>query len=173
MCANSPAIEYWKSELSSRDPATTNLYLRSFDKFLQFSGKTADQLLAQRQQDQTNTDRKIQRRMESRLNEFIGKKRQEGFATATLQVYFATVRSFFEIHYYPLIMRKGDYPKGESIGVRVGTKEAIFNAVESKCNRNKAKLKAILLFLKDSVLRESSPHSLRKFLQTNLEALEM
>jgi hypothetical protein len=41
---NSPALEYWKSELASRDPATTNLYLRSFNKFLQFSSKTADEL---------------------------------------------------------------------------------------------------------------------------------
>lgn len=111
--SNSPALEYWKTELSSKDPATTDLYLRSFDKFLQFTGKIADELLTQRQQEQTNPDRKIQRRMESQLNAFISKKRQDGLATATLQVYFASVRSFFEIHYYPLIMRKDDYRKGD------------------------------------------------------------
>jgi site-specific recombinase XerD len=152
---NSAAIDYWKSELASRDPATVNLYLRSFDKFLQYTEKTADELLAQRQQDQTNTDRKIQRLMETLLNAFISKKRQEGYSSASLQVYFAAVRSFFEVHYYPLIMRKGDYPKGESIGVRAATKEAIFKAVESKRNRNKAEVKALILFLKDSGLRES------------------
>jgi site-specific recombinase XerD len=152
---NSAAIEYWKNELASRDPATLNLYLRSFDKFLQFTGKTANELLTQRQKNQTNTDRKTQRRMETLLNAFIGKKRQEGYATATLQVYFAAVRSFFEIHYYPLIMRKGDYPKGESIGVRAATKDAILKAIENKKNRNKAELKALILFLKDSGLRES------------------
>jgi integrase len=152
---NSAAIDYWKTELASRDPATLNLYLRSFEKFLQFTDKTADELLTQRQKDQTNTDRKIQRHMETLLNAFIAKKRQDGYSTASLQVYFAAVRSFFEIHYYPLIMRKGDYPKGESIGVRAATKEAILKAIENKKNRNKAELKAIILFLKDSGLRES------------------
>ncbi|HEX9260898.1 MAG TPA: tyrosine-type recombinase/integrase [Candidatus Bathyarchaeia archaeon] len=152
---NSPALEYWKNELASKDPATKKLYLHSFDKFLQFTNKTPDELLTQRQQDQTNPDRKIQRKMESLLNNFISKKRQDGFATATLQVYFASVRSFFEIHYHRLIMRKGDYPKGESIGVRVATKEAILKATESKRNRDKTQLKAIILFLKDSGPRES------------------
>jgi len=151
----SPALEYWKTELASKDPATTDLYFRSFDKFLQFTGKTADELLTQRQQEQTNPDRKIQRRMESQLNAFISKKRQDGLASATLQVYFASVRSFFEIHYYPLIMRKGDYPKGESLGVRVAPKEAILKAIENKQNRNKKQLRALILFLKDSGLRRS------------------
>jgi integrase len=93
--------------------------------------------------------------MESQLNAFIGKKRQDGLATATLQVYFAAVRSFFEIHYYPLIMRKGDYPKGESLGVRVATKEAILKVIENKHTRNKKQLTALILFLKDSGLRRS------------------
>jgi integrase len=151
----SPALEYWENELASKDPATIDLYLRSFNKFLQYTGRTPDELITQRQQDVINPNRKIQRQMESTLNQFIGKMRQNGLATATLQVYFASVRSFFEIHYYPLIMRKGDYPKGESIGVRVATKEAILKTVESNHNRNKSEVKAIILFLKDSGLRAS------------------
>ncbi len=151
----SEALEYWKHELSAKDPATVNLYLRSFEKFLQFTEKTPDELLTQRQQDQTNSDRKIQRRMESALNAFIGKKRADGLATATLQIYFASVRSFFEIHYYPLIMRKGDYPKGESLGVRVATKKAILKAIENKKNKCKKQMKALILFFKDTGLRES------------------
>jgi site-specific recombinase XerD len=65
------------------------------------------------------------------------------------------VRSFFEIHYMPLRMRRGDYPKGESIGVRRANKKAILKAVENPRNRNKKQLKALILFLKDSGLRIS------------------
>jgi site-specific recombinase XerD len=55
----------------------------------------------------------------------------------------------------PLRMRRGDYPKGESIGVRRANKKAILKAVENPRNRNKKQLKALILFLKDSGLRIS------------------
>ena len=52
-------------------------------------------------------------------------------------------------------MRRGDYPKGESIGVRRANKQAIFKAVENKRIRNKLSVRAMILFLKDSGLRTS------------------
>jgi len=51
----SPALDYWKTEFASKDPATTELYFRSFDKFLQFTGKTADELLTQRRKSRQNS----------------------------------------------------------------------------------------------------------------------
>ncbi len=138
----SPALKYWQNELATRDEATKNLYLRSFEKFLEFSGKSPDELIQERQIDQMNPDLKVKRRMESLLIRFIAQKREEGYAIATLQIYFACVRSFFEIHYYPLVMRKGDYPKGESFGVRRATKEAIYKAIENSNSRNKTMIKA-------------------------------
>ncbi len=152
---SSPALQYWEDELSAKDPATKEIYLTNFSKFLEFTGKTPDELLRQRQEDQINPDRKIQRRLESQLIKFISAKREEGYSSATLQIYYASVRSFFEIHYYPLIMRKGDYPKGESIGVRSATQEAILKAIESNTGRHKKQLHAIILFLKDSGMRIS------------------
>jgi integrase len=52
-------------------------------------------------------------------------------------------------------MRRGDYPKGDSIGVRIATKEAILKAIEHKATRHKAITNAVILFLKDSGLRVS------------------
>ena len=117
--------------------------------------KTPDELLTQRQENQTNKDPRIQRLIESQLNKFISTKKEEGLAPATLQIYFASIRSFFEIHYFPLKMRRGDYPKGESLGVKIATKETILKAIENRANRNKTTLKAMILFLKDSGLRIS------------------
>ena len=152
---NSPAIDYWISELAAKNDATKEMYLKNFAKFIDFTGKTADELLLQRQENQTDKDPKIQRQIESQLIKFISAKRDDGLAPATLQIYFASIRSFFEIHYFPLRMRRGDYPKGESLGVKIARRETILKVIENKANRNKPTLKAVILFLKDSGLRIS------------------
>jgi integrase len=156
----SHALDYWQTELATKNPATRELYLKVFNKFLTFLGTTADQLLKQRQKDQTNKDLKIQRRTESKLKQFIAKEAEEGLKPATLQLHFAAIRSFFEIHYYPLKMRRGDYPTGESLGVRAATKDTILKALEQKETRDKAEAKAAILFLKDSGLRASDARRL-------------
>ena len=43
----SPALEYWKDELATKNEATRDIYLRNFAKFEAFTGKTADELLTQ------------------------------------------------------------------------------------------------------------------------------
>ena len=156
----SPAIEYWQSELATRASTTKELYLKQFYKFIEYANKTPDELLKQRTVDQINTDPKTQRRIESLLVKFIAKGKDDGLAPATLQIQFAAVRSFFEIHYYPLRMRKGDYPKGDSIGVRAATKETILKAIENKETKNKVAIRALILFLKDSALRGSDVRAL-------------
>jgi site-specific recombinase XerD len=52
-------------------------------------------------------------------------------------------------------MRKGDYPTGDSNGVKRATKEAILKVLSNKHQRNKLTIKAIMLFIKDSGLRVS------------------
>ena len=148
-------MQYWHDELATKGGATCEIYLKNFAKFTEFTNKTADELLNQRMENQISKDPKIQRQIESQLIKFISAKRDEGLAPATLQLYFASIRSFFEIHYYPLRMRRGDYPKGESLGVKVATKDAILKAIENKHNRNKVTMRAMILFLKDSGLRIS------------------
>jgi integrase len=114
-----------------------------------------DQLLTQRQDDILNRDIKTQRRIESQFLAFIAKKKEEGYAAATLQIIFASIRSFFEIHYCPLRMRRKDYPTGDSNGVRRATKEVILKVLYDVRTRNKATERAMFLFLKDSGLRIS------------------
>ncbi len=156
MNSESPsAMQYWQSELANKEEGTKQRYQQYFNEFLTFVDKTPDELIVQRQQDLLNPDRKIQRRIESLLLAFLAKKKAEGYAVATRQIYFASIRSFFEIHYFPLIMRKGDYPTGDSNGVKRATKEAILKALNNKHQRNKLTVKAIMLFIKDSGLRVS------------------
>ena len=156
----SEALNYWQNELGNRSDSTKDLYLRHFEKFLNYQGKTADELIQERAEDQTNKDVKIQRRIESQLIQFLRETRQNGYSPATLQTIYAAVKSFFEIHYFPLRMRRGDYPKGESIGVRAATKDMIQKALIQTKTRNKYETKAVILFLKDSGLRVSDARNL-------------
>lgn len=153
------AFKYWHDELASKGESTRERYEIYFNEFLIFVGKTPDELIVQRQQDLLNADKKIQRRVESQLNAFIAKKKADGYAVATQQLYFASIRSFFEIHYFPLIMRKGDYPKGDSNGVKRATKEAILKVLNNK-TRNIVTIKPLILFIKDSGLRVSDVRQL-------------
>ena len=150
----SPALKYWQKELATKGEATKQKYQDYFKKFLDFIGKNPDELVVQRQQDLLNPDRKIQRRIESQLLAFIAKKKKDGYAVATQQIYFASIRSFFEIHYFPLIMRRGDYPKGDSNGVKRATKKPILKVLNNK-TRNSITIKPLILFLKDTGLRVS------------------
>ena len=151
---SSEALQYWQKELSNRDEKTAIRYLQYFSGFCEFSGKDPDTIIEQREKDQLNPDRKIRRRFESELNSYIAFKRKEGYKVATLQVMWASIRSFFEIHYSPLIMRKGDYPTGDSDGVKRATDEAIKKAL---INKTKLSFQSypLIMFAKDTGLRIS------------------
>jgi integrase len=157
---NKKALEYWQDELVTKKKRTRVNYGRYFKEFLKYVGKTADELLAQRIKDTTNPDIKIQRRIESQFLAFIAHERERGYAPKTLQTIFASIRSFFDIHYYPLKIRKGDYPTGDSNGVRRATKEAVLKFLESK-PRNKKALTALIMAFKDSGLRVSDMRRLK------------
>ena len=131
------ALQYWQSELATREKGTKQRYREYFNEFLFFVGKTPDELILQRQQDLLNPDRKTQHRIESLLLALLAKKKAEGYAVATRQIYFASIRSFFEIHYFPLAMRKGDYPTRDSNGVKRATREAILRVLNNKHQRMK------------------------------------
>ena len=74
------AMQYWQSELATREEGTKQRYQQYFNEFLSFVGKTPDELIVQRQQDLLNPDRKIQRRIESLLLAFLAKKKSDGYA---------------------------------------------------------------------------------------------
>ena len=156
----SPTLQYWQNELATKGEATKQRYQEYFSEFLDFICKKPDELVTQRQQDLLNPDRRIQRRIESQLLAFLATKKKKGYAIATQQIYFASIRSFFEIHYFPLIMRRGDYPKGDSNGVKRASKEAILKVLKNR-TRNSVTIKPLILFMKDTGLRVSDVRQLK------------
>jgi integrase len=153
------ALAYWETYLSTKGQATKQKYLQYFKEFSEYTGKNPNELIAQRQQDLLNPDLKIQRRIETEFLNFIAKKRSDSYAVATQQIYFSSIRSFFEAHYFPLRIRRGDYPKGDSNGVKRATKEAILNILNQD-SRNQTTINALITTLKDSGLRTSDIRTL-------------
>lgn len=144
-------------ELANRSDATREKYRSYFLKFCEWIGKTPDQLVEQREKDLKGEDPKEQRRIESSLKGFVAFLGREGSSVSTQQVAYAAVRSFFEMHYQPLRMRRGEYPSGEALGSRVATKEDIKKLLEDASLR----IRAMLLFLKDTGLRVSDVVALK------------
>ena len=86
--------------------------------------------------------------------------KKDNYAPLTMQTIYASIRSFFEVHEYPLMMRKSDYPKGDSNGAKRATKEQIFKALNFTA-RNKPTTTALILTFKDSALRVSDMRLLK------------
>ena len=141
--------------MAAKEETTKAIYEKNFADFLRFINKNPDELIVQRQQDLLSPDIKIQRSIESQFLRYIATKKKEGYATATLQIMYASIRSFFEMHYFPLRVRRGDYPKGDSNGVKRATKTAILKVLNNKKARNKITTKPAVLVIKDSGLRVS------------------
>jgi len=99
-------------------------------------------------------DIRVQRTIESYFLQFLRDlKKCREYENGTLQVVFASIRSFFEVHYVPLRTRRKDYPKSTPNGVRRATKQAIIKALTDYNARNKETFKALMMCFKDTGLR--------------------
>lgn len=153
---NMTAEQYWIAELAGKDVRTIENYKRYFEDFLIYLNTDSDKLLQQRIEHLRSTDIKTQRTIESFFLQFLKdlKQRRE-YENGTLQVVFASIRSFFEMHYVPLRTRRKDYPRSTANGVRRATKEALIRVLTEYTPRNKEAFKALIMTFKDTGLRVS------------------
>jgi hypothetical protein len=156
------ALDEWQAELVNKADAKKDRYQTFFNEFLAFIEMTSDELLKQRQQDALNPNMKIQRRIETKFLAFINKKKREGYSVSTQQIIFASIRSFFECHYFPLKMRRSDYPEGDSNGAKRATKETTLKLLDNiaQSDQNRLMYKAVIHSLNDSGLRIGDLRSL-------------
>ncbi|MCD6263294.1 tyrosine-type recombinase/integrase [Candidatus Bathyarchaeota archaeon] len=151
------AIEEWMEELSNKARSTKERYLSFFIKFCNFLNKTPEEILQERKEDLKKGEERERRRYERELKRFIRFLEEKGYKRTSIQVAYASVRSFFDSHYVPLRMRRSDYPSGESLGYRSATKDDIRKLLE----RANIRQRALIMCLKDSGLRISDLLSLK------------
>ena len=161
------SLEQWYNELSTQSEVTFKLYSGYFNDFCKFINQTPDQILKQRIQDDKSQHKPTKRRYETLFKEYLKHKKQQSFKQTTLQTIYASIRSFFELHDYPLKMRRKDYPKGKAKGVRRATKEHILKLLDKYPNDKR--LTAIIMTINDTGLGVSDLRKLNcePFLNTN------
>lgn len=144
-------MNYWLNDLATKSPGTRQKYQDYFQRFCAYVGKTPNELIDQRKIDSKAADPREQRGCENYLKGFIVKLRNQGSSPGTQQIAYAAVRSFFESNEFPLRMKRGDYPQGESLGSRAITKPVIRAILDdTKHIRYKLKMKALIMVAKDS-----------------------
>src|SRR3990172_6680828 len=151
-----PAYTIWQDEIQTLSENTKKLYKEYFNKFLEYTGKTASQLLEARILEVASQDKVTKRRAETTFKSFLTVMKQF-YKPKTLQNIFASVRSFYEAHEYPLIMKRRDYPKGDGIGQLRATPEAT-RAIFEKAN---TPLKALISTINDTGLGVSDIRHLK------------
>ncbi len=172
-------MSYWQAELADKAPGTQAKYQEYFTKFCVFAKKAPDELIEQRRLDLKADDPREQRGIECLLKAFMVKLKEKGMSPATQQVAFAAVKSFFESNEYPLRTKRSDYPKGESLGSRAITKQGIREILDNtKRMKDKLKMRALILFLKDTGLGVSDVRNLnygqvRDGLENNLQFIPL
>jgi site-specific recombinase XerD len=150
------AQEYWHREMATLATSTQEIYKQYFGKYLDYTGKTADELLAERIQEVRSDNKQVQRHAETTFKSFLALMRKF-YKPKTMQNIYASVRSFYELHNYPLKMRKSDYPKGEGIGQLRATTQAC-QKVLAKAN---IPLKALTTTINDTGLGVSDIRHLK------------
>ena len=150
------SMNYWISELANKSLSTRTKYQEYFQRYCTFTNKAPNELIEQRKIDLKLDDPREQRGIECSLKAFMVNMSNKGNSSSTQQIAFAAIKSFFESNEYPLRTKRSDYPKGEHLGSRVITKQIIKSILENPKNmKDKLKVKALIMVLKDSGLRVS------------------
>jgi integrase len=146
----------WQDEIKTLAENTRELYREYFAKFLEYTGKTADKLLQDRITEIGSRDKATKRKAETTFKLFLATMKNF-YKPKTMQSIYASIRSFYDAHEYPLIMKKRDYPKGEGIGQLRATPEAA-KAIYEKAN---IPIKALITTLNDTGLGVSDIRHLK------------
>jgi len=150
-------MDVWSASLANRAEKTRSEYFAHFRRFFEWTGKTPDELREMKFQEDQTAKPWERNQVENLLRQYL-QNIEEKYACNTRKIAYAAVRSFFEAQGMPLFLRRQDRPSGCAFGSKVLDREEVRqlkNATESLRD------KALIMFLKDSGLRESDAAKLR------------
>jgi len=139
-------VQYWMDALANRAPATKSSYLKHLRAFCEATGKTPDELIAQRKQDLKSDDLYVRHRTEMMLKKHIADLDDQECSISTQKLRYASIRSFFQCHYMALELRRTDAPSGEPIGKEPASRKQIKRMIDIA---EPFKFRCLISFLKD------------------------
>ncbi len=151
----SVSVRYWLDGLKNNaGPHSTSYHwVRHLKRFCDWVGKNPDQLIEERKQQLKSDDQRVQHAAEMSLKRYLDHLQEVGLAPNTRKTHFMAVRNFYKRNYCELTFFRGDGPGGETTqeGTRAASKEDIRRMAEVVHPR----VRALILFLKDTGLAES------------------
>lgn len=152
------SMEIWGSSLANRTKGTRKQYLHYFNGFINFVKKSPDELREMKYKENMEAKPWERNRVENMLREYLKTLEEKNMTCSTQNLALASIRSFFDAQGMPLFMKREDKPVGCAFGSKALTTEEIR---QTKNAAEHLRDKALILFLKDSGLRESDAAKLK------------
>ena len=150
------AFTTWEGELASKSEGTRKVYLSYLEKFLDRWGiPGTEELYDIRKNDLKSEDPRDHRNIERKINTQMGEMIEAGYAASTARMLAKSLTSFFEAQGLPLKVKAKDKPKGFANGQRMALVEQIQELWDRVPEETRLKMRALLMFAKDSGLRVS------------------
>lgn len=146
------SLEIWKSSLANRQTGTVEKYFFYFKKFQEFTGFNSDELREMKYNEDQEGKPWERSRVENLVRGFVNQLAELGKTCNTQKLAIASVKSFYVAQGMPLNLNRADNPAGCAFGSKAFTYEEIRRV------KNAAEFlrdKALIMFLKDSGLRQS------------------
>lgn len=151
------SMKVWESNLATRAEGTRDQYMRRFRHFVEWASVTPDELREMKFRENQTAKPWERRKVENLLRRYI-QSLEEGYSCNTRKLAYNAVKSFFAANGMQLNLDRSDKPSGCAFGSKVPTIEEIKRIRDvAEYLRNRA----LILFLKDSGLRESDVAKLR------------
>ncbi len=151
------ALEVWEASLANRAQGTREKYFSHFKTFIEWCNRTPDELREMKYAENKAEKPWERNQIENLVRQYL-QTLQEKYTCSTQNLSYSAIRSFFEAQGMPLFLNRQDRPSGCAFGSKTPKREDI------RQMRNAAEYlrdKALILFLKDSGLRESDAAKLK------------
>lgn len=149
------SVKYWMDNLNGKSGPHTTKYIfkNNFKKYCEWIEKTPDQLVEERKQHLKDKDQRVNHLAEMDVKRFLAHLEDKGLSPNTVRGYFMAIRNFYQRNYLELSFFRGDIRFTHT--VQEGTRAANKKDIRKMLEVSNPRVRAIILFLKDTGLSES------------------
>jgi len=147
------AYQIWMRQLSNKAAKTQRNYVKNFKYFLEWSGKTPDELRQLKLIEENQKEPWLRTKVENLVREHVGMMKQKEYSGSSIHMRLCAIRSFFKAQNLLLHLNREDQPIIDNLKAKgTPSKKQLKEIIECADNLRD---RALMLFLKDTGLRSS------------------
>jgi integrase len=156
---NQVSVKFWLDSLNGGEPVKVHTtqynWIGCLERYCEWIGKTPDKLIAERREASKSDDERLKHQVEIDIKRFLRYlEEQKHLAPSTCRSYFIGIRNFYKRNYLDLQFFRGDGPR-QSSTVQKGARAANKDDIRKMLEVSDPRVKALILFIKDTGLSES------------------